>query len=154
MCLPMYPYNPEPSKEHDSIPSYQFVQIEDVNRMIEAAVKPLIIKILQLEAGLSEWVRNKEAMQITGIQSSDTLKKYREQKGSLIVHEMHGKIPYYRRSSLIEFRHNRDMRGFGVGFNQVAYRLLTPLGYPVKNPESPAPPPVAPQKKLRRAYRN
>lgn len=56
-------------------------------------------KIERLERGLSEYVRTREALKITGL-SKTTLEVERNRSGTLIQYKKEGRTPLYLRSSL------------------------------------------------------
>ena len=88
---------------HQPPPGLQVVLWEHVAPVF-AKLAALEQKVEQLEAGQSEWVDTKEAQRITGIKSADTLKRLREQPGSLLVVKKEGKtgrMPMYLRKSLL-----------------------------------------------------
>lgn len=88
---------------------YDFVQRDEVQRMIEAATQPLLQKIELLESLTDEWVETKVALKLTGIKSRTTLALERERPSSLLQYEGIGKAIRYSRASCIAFTESKRL---------------------------------------------
>lgn len=89
-----------------------FAEVDNLKRELA------IMKRLQ-----SEWVDTKEALQITGIKSGDTLKRLRELCDSPIIVRFEGKTakqPKYSRASLVAYCESKILKPTLPGRNLAA----------------------------------
>ncbi|GAB3877168.1 hypothetical protein GCM10028824_36610 [Hymenobacter segetis] len=100
----------------------QLVLWEHIAPLIDY-IQALEKRVNQIERGQSEWVSTKQALQITGIKSGDTLKRLRELPNAIIIVRFEGKTskqPKYLRASLIAYCESRIRKPTQPGRNLAA----------------------------------